>query len=208
MLFDLILLSFDLVLDVREKILILIDKWQEAFGGLGGKYPQYYSAYNELKSDGVDFPPRVENSVPLFTSPQTHPIFHPASLQTDASGLSMSEITSAEGIIDVLLDMLSALDPKNKMAIKGELIVDLASQCRSYQNRVTILIDSTIDEVLLAKGLVLNDTLMYVLGLHDEIAMGVPNELGAWDNSVAPLVNATYKDERPDFEQLAHRDWN
>ncbi|GKB91368.1 hypothetical protein Tco_0963640, partial [Tanacetum coccineum] len=36
---------------------------------------------------------------------------------------------------------------------------------------------------------------------------GVPNELGAWDNSVAPLVNATYEDDESEdnFAQLAPR---
>ncbi|PIA28497.1 hypothetical protein AQUCO_06900043v1 [Aquilegia coerulea] len=89
-------------LNVREKILILIDTWQEAFGGPGGRYPQYYAAYHDLKTYGVEYPPRAENSVPLFTPPQTQPIVHPAStfevdaveasLRNDDSGIRNEEL--------------------------------------------------------------------------------------------------------------------
>lgn len=53
--------------------------------------------FGNWQAAGVEFPPREENSVPLFTPPQSQPIVHhasayedaaiQASLQSDASGL-------------------------------------------------------------------------------------------------------------------------
>ncbi|XWS23654.1 hypothetical protein CRYUN_Cryun28dG0033600 [Craigia yunnanensis] len=206
-------------LNVREKILILIDTWQEAFGGSRGRYPQYFAAYNELLAAGVEFPPREENSVPLFTPPQTHPVTHhpasayedaaiEASLQSDASDLSLPEIQNAGGLADVLMEILSVLDPKTPEAVKQEVIVDLVDQCRSYQKRVMLLVNNTIDEDLLCQGLALNDSLQRVLRRHDDILKGNTAATGAVaETPVVPLVNINHEDDESEdeFAQLAPR---
>uniref|UniRef100_UPI003F7784E4 Target of myb protein 1 n=1 Tax=Nicotiana benthamiana TaxID=4100 RepID=UPI003F7784E4 len=52
-------------LHVKEKVLILIDTWQEAFGGPRARYPQFYGAYQELLRIGAVFPQRSERSAPV-----------------------------------------------------------------------------------------------------------------------------------------------
>ncbi|GAV72896.1 VHS domain-containing protein/GAT domain-containing protein [Cephalotus follicularis] len=205
-------------LNVREKILILIDSWQEALGGQRGRYPQYFAAYNELRSSGVEFPPRAENTVPFFTPPQTQPIVQSAShyedaaiqasLQSDVSDLSLAEIETAQGLADLLAEMLGAVDPKNPEGVKQELIVDLVDQCRSYQKRVMVLVNNTSDEGLLCQGLALNDSLQRVLRQHDDIVKGIPNAAaGATKTPAVSLVNVNHEDDESedDFDQLAHR---
>ncbi|EOY29692.1 hypothetical protein QUC31_020643 [Theobroma cacao] len=171
---------------VKEKILILIDTWQEAFGGARARYPQYYVAYQELLRAGAVFPQRSERSAPVFTPPQSQPLSsypqnirnadRPETAESSAESefptLSLTEIQNARGIMDVLAEMLNALDPGNKEGLRQEVIVDLVDQCRAYKQRVVHLVNSTSDESLLCQGLALNDDLQRVLAKHEAIASG------------------------------------
>ncbi|CAN6195065.1 unnamed protein product [Urochloa humidicola] len=174
---------------VKEKILILIDTWQEALGGARARYPQYYAAYQEMLRAGAVFPQRPESSVPIYTPPQTQPLRNyppPALRNTDyrrdapesssapeAPTLGLTEIQNARGVMDVLSEMLNAIDPNNREGLRQEVIVDLVDQCRSYKQRVVQLVNSTSDEDLLSQGLSLNDDLQRVLAKHDAIAAGI-----------------------------------
>ncbi|KAF6164420.1 hypothetical protein GIB67_025246 [Kingdonia uniflora] len=209
---------------VKEKILTLIDTWQEAFGGARARYPQYYAAYQELLRAGAVFPQRSEKSAPIFTPPQTQPLTsfpqnlrHPenrgdtpeSSDAADFPSLSMTEIQNARGIMDVLSEMLNALDPGNKEGLKQEVIVDLVNQCRAYKQRVVHLVNKTTDEDLLYQGLSLNDDLQRVLAKHEAIASGAPiraekpkpktlEALVDFGDSVdTPKANGSQQDGRP-----------
>ncbi|KAG5018771.1 hypothetical protein AAZX31_06G079200 [Glycine max] len=186
---------------VREKILILIDTWQEAFGGPRARYPQYYAAYQELLHAGAAFPQRSKQSAPVFTPLQTQPLSsYPQNIrdtvaQQDAAepsaesefpALSLSEIQNARGIMDVLAEMLNALDPGNKEGLQQEVIVDLVEQCRTYKQRVVNLVNSTSDESLLCQGLALNDDLQRVLAKHESIASGTSAQNPAEKPKPAP----------------------
>ncbi|KAK4761681.1 hypothetical protein SAY87_029565 [Trapa incisa] len=197
---------------VKEKILILIDTWQEAFGGPRSRYPQYFAVYQELLRSGAVFPQRSEGSAPVFTPPQTQPLSsYPQNVrstefrqdgeeslaESEFPTLSLTEIQNARGVMDVLAEMLNAIDPGNKEGLKQEVIVDLVEQCRTYKQRVVHLVNSTSDESLLKQGLALNDDLQRVLAKHEAIASGSSiltgkpksESAGALVDASSPLVD-------------------
>ncbi|KAL3617398.1 hypothetical protein CASFOL_037719 [Castilleja foliolosa] len=174
---------------VRDKILTLIGSWHDAFGGPRGRYPQYLMAYEDLRRSGVNFPQRPPDAAPIFTPPVTHPISSqpqpgygmPSSSSTRldevmaADGnLSSSSLNSMRDVLDLLTDMLQAVDPSDRLAMKDEVIIDLVEQCRANQKKLIQLLASTGDEELLGQGLDLNDSLQIVLARYDSIASGSP----------------------------------
>ncbi|XP_027187269.1 TOM1-like protein 5 isoform X2 [Cicer arietinum] len=58
-------------LPVRERIFLLLDATQTSLGGASGKFPQYYKAYYDLVSAGVQFPQRAQ--VVQVSQPSSQP---------------------------------------------------------------------------------------------------------------------------------------
>ncbi|KAF0917341.1 hypothetical protein E2562_017514 [Oryza meyeriana var. granulata] len=183
---------------VKEKVLVMIDTWQEAFGGPRARYPQYYAAYHDLVRAGAAFPKRSERPAPLFNgqSPAGRNMRSPdqqdeaeTSAGNDFPALSMSEIQNARGIMDVLAEMLNALDPGNREGLRQEVIVELVDQCRTYKQRVVQLVNATADEELMSQGLALNDDLQRVLAKHDAIAAGIAVRVEKKPKSLQALVD-------------------
>lgn len=195
---------------VRDKILALLDSWQEAFGGPSGKYTQYYWACDELRRYGIQFPQRSQHSAPVITPPVTHPpaVTHVGfgmppnssrrldeAMTSEVEGLSASTLKSMENVLEVLDDMLQAVNPNDRMAVKDEVIVDLVDRCRANQKKLLQMITNTTDEELLVKGIEMNDSLQLVLAKHDALASGAPLPTNGSSVNVQPheLANSSLK---------------
>ncbi|KAJ8500404.1 hypothetical protein OPV22_010956 [Ensete ventricosum] len=178
-------------MQVRDKILELLDSWQVAFGGAGGKYPQFYLAYADLKRSGVQFPERSSDATLIFTPAvhATNETTHPPigygmpnnsalrldeAMASEMAKLSLSDLARMQSVMELLSEMLKAVNLNDRSAVKDEVIIDLVNQCRSNQKRLMELIDSVRDEELLGRGLELNDNLQSLLAKHDAIASGSP----------------------------------
>ncbi|XP_047327863.1 TOM1-like protein 8 [Impatiens glandulifera] len=156
---------------VKEKILILIDTWQEALGGARAKHSQFYASYLDLLRTGIVFPQRSEKA-PSLIKPNKQNGESSSPSEDEFPILSSTEIQNARGIMDVLAEMLNVLEPKNKEDLGQDVITDLVSQCRTYKQRVVHLVNSTSDELLLRQGLALNDELQRLLAKYEAIASG------------------------------------
>ncbi|XP_006655406.2 TOM1-like protein 6 [Oryza brachyantha] len=219
-------------MQVRDKVLVLLDSWQEAFGGPGGKYPQYYWSYIELKRSGIMFPRRPLDAPPIFTPPATRhaqpygsPTYPAGSLNermaSDVETLSLGDLNNIRDTTELLCDMVNALNPSDRMAVKDEIITELVSQCRSNQQKLMRFVSSTGNEELLKQGLEINDRLQGILAKHDAIAAGsplpvetprrdeIPREDPKVKSSAPPIVPPSAppveEDEDDEFAQIARR---
>ncbi|WOK97929.1 TOM1-like protein 2 [Canna indica] len=139
---------------------------------------------------GVQFPECPPDSTLIFTPPaHASPTTRPQAgygmpsnsslrlnetMASEMANLSLSDLDSMQSVMELLSEMLKAVNPIDRAVVKDEVIIDLVNQCRSNQNKLMQSINSIRDEELLGRGLELNDNLQSLLAKHDAIASGSP----------------------------------
>lgn len=169
---------------VREKIFLLLDATQTSLGGASGRFPQYYSAYYDLVSAGVQFPqrpPTVPTNPPSSNANQNKSTNgeHASSghernaPQAEHQAVPESSIIKKAGAaLEVLREVLDAVDTKNPEGAKDEFALDLVEQCSFQKQRVMHLAMSSRDEKVVSQAVELNDQLQKVLARHDALMSG------------------------------------
>ncbi|KAI4343509.1 hypothetical protein L6164_010849 [Bauhinia variegata] len=200
-------------LPVRERIFLLLDATQTYLGGATGKFPQYYNAYYDLVSAGVQFPQRTHDlqsnhpsSQPTSTNnvpngekalPRQEIVAQQAESQTVPES---SIIQKASNALEVLKEVLDAVDTQHPEGARDEFTLDLVEQCSFQKQRVMHLVMTSRDERIVSRAIELNEQLQKILARHDDLLSGrattVANRL---DNEEAEA------EEEEEEEQLFRR---
>lgn len=196
-------------LPVREKIFLLLDATQTSVGGASGKFPQYYSAYYDLVSSGVQFTQRPE-VLPInhSTSDSSKSNSSNGELATTGHDRSAPQaapppvpessiIKKAGSALEVLRDVLDAIDTRYPEQAKDEFTLDLVEQCSFHKQRVMHLAVTSRDEKTISQAVELNEQLQRALSRHDTLVSSI---------SMLSLAQIDHEEaEEEDPEQLFRR---
>ncbi|KAG5412293.1 hypothetical protein IGI04_008612 [Brassica rapa subsp. trilocularis] len=175
-------------LPVRERIFLLLDATQTSLGGASGRYPQYYSAYYVLVNAGVKFPQRSSSTPQVVVTAQTVPrstlneqlasarkertAAPPAPAQqreSQTTSSSSSILQKAGAALEVLKEVLDAVDSQNPEGARDEFTLDLVEQCAFQKERVMHLV-MTSRQVSISLGLDVH--LQRILNKHEDLLSG------------------------------------
>nr|GMD20431.1 TOM1-like protein 2 isoform X1 [Ipomoea batatas]GME16681.1 TOM1-like protein 2 isoform X1 [Ipomoea batatas] len=178
---------------VREKIFLLLDAAQTSVGGASGRFPQYYSAYYELVSAGVKFPERP-NAVPKEHLPpsndnRVNPCeTKPSQLEKNVPEAEPQKVSDssilhkANAALEVLRDVLDAVDIQHPEGARDEFTLDLVEQCSFQKQRVMHLAMTSRDEMIVSRAVELNEQLDTVLKRHDALLAAKPTGISTRAN--------------------------
>ncbi|XP_058186983.1 TOM1-like protein 5 isoform X1 [Rhododendron vialii] len=202
---------------VREKIFLLLDATQTSLGG-SGKFPQYYSTYYDLVSAGVQFPPKPDvspsnnptsNAIGKHSpsgepSPSRHEKPSEGAKPQDVPESSLllhtiSIIQKAGSALEVLREVLDAVDLQHPEGAKDEFTLDLVEQCSFQKQRVMHLVMTSRDEKVVSRAIDLNEQLQRVLARHDVL---ISSRSTSTSND---FVQDEAEEEEEEAEQLFRR---
>ncbi|XP_059656274.1 TOM1-like protein 5 isoform X2 [Cornus florida] len=194
---------------VREKIFLLLDATQTSLGGASGKFPEYYTAYYDLVSAGVQFPQRP-HVIPFNHSTSNSNKNQPPSGEIASSGhervppqaeskvvAESSVIQKAGTALQVLREVLDAVDAQHPEGAKDEFTLDLVEQCSFQKQQLMQLVMTSRDEKVISRAIDLNEELHKVLSRHNALVFGRSTSTS---NHFNPEV-----EEEEDAEQLLRR---
>ncbi|XP_062148633.1 TOM1-like protein 5 isoform X2 [Alnus glutinosa] len=197
-------------LPVRERIFLLLDATQTSLGGAAGKFPQYYAAYYDLVSAGVQFPQRplaVQSSHPTseankndLPNGELASSRHEEFSQQEEPEIvpESSIIQKASNALEVLKEVLDAVDTQHPEGAKDEFTLDLVEQCSFQKQKVMHLVMTSRDEKVVSRAIELNEQLQRVLARHDALISGR-------STSTANHLSVEETEEEEEAEQLFRR---
>ncbi|CAG7896151.1 unnamed protein product [Brassica rapa] len=191
-------------LPVRERIFLLLDATQTSLGGASGRFPQYYSAYYVLVNAGVKFPQRSSSTPQVVITAQAVPrrtlieqlasarkertaAPAPAPAQqreSQTTSSSSSILQKAGAALEVLKEVLDAVDSQNPEGAKDEFTLDLVEQCAFQKERVMHLVmtsrqvsislglDVHVKKHFFSQAIELNEHLQRILNKHEYLLSG------------------------------------
>ncbi|XP_072958490.1 TOM1-like protein 1 [Typha angustifolia] len=167
------------VANTRNKALVLIETWGQSGDEL--RYlPIYEETYKSLKSRGVQFPGRDnESSAPVFTPPRsvseeefydnaTQQTFNEVNVPSYTAEQTKEAFDVARNSVELLSTVLSSSPQQD--ALQDDLTTTLVQQCHQCQYTVQRIIETAGDnEAILFEALNINDELQKVLSKYEEL---------------------------------------
>ncbi|CAN6246475.1 unnamed protein product [Urochloa humidicola] len=167
------------VVNNRNKALMLIEAWGESGDEL--RYlPVYEETYKSLKSRGVRFPGRDNESLaPIFTPPRSvaeadvdanvpQQAFEDVPVHTYTAEETKEAFDVARNSIELLSTVLSSSPEQD--ALQDDLTATLVQQCHQSQHTIQRIIETVGDnEAVLFEALSVNDEIQKVLSKYEEL---------------------------------------
>ncbi|XP_078437959.1 target of Myb protein 1 [Wolffia australiana] len=195
----------------RNKALMLIESWGESGDEL--RYlPVYEETYKSLKSRGIRFPGRDNESLaPIFTPPSSVPEVQPVTRQIPdlpPPVLSVEDSKDALNIARNSIELLSTVlssSPEQDL-LKDDLVGTLVEQCRQSQYAVQRIIETAgDDEDLLFEALNVNDEIQKVLSKQEQLRASATATVGPPEPAMIPVAVEPEEVPRATEEALVRR---